>query len=222
MLEEEKIKFVLFGLDLLEPMAFVTNLLIVSICIFSYLSTKNNRSNYAKYWRFFFLTFAIAAFCGGLSHVFWNYLWFYGKIPSWTTGVLSSTFAAFAMLEVSVLRPKAKTMWQWVIILKGIIVLGLAFANWKFLFIAIDTIVTFLGFCGAYGYYLWRIGYNYVRYVVIGVLIILPSAFIFLLKIDLHEWMNREDLSHLLMFVGIYYFGVSVLKQRGVDSNMSR
>lgn len=221
MLEEEKIKFVLFGLDLLEPMAFVTNSLIVAVCIYLYFKTKRNNSNYAKYWRLFFLTFMFAAFCGGLSHLFWNYWWFYGKIPSWTLGVLATTFAAFAMLEVSVLRPKAKTRWQWAIILKGIIVLVFAFANWKFIFVAIDTIVTFLGFCGFYGYYLWRIGYNYVRYVVIGVLILLPSAFIFLLKFDLHEWMNREDLSHLLMVGGIYFFGLSVMNQQksGVESD---
>ena len=217
MLDEEKIKFVLFGLDLLEPMAFVTNLLIVATCIYSYNSTKNIRSNYAKYWRLFFMTFGIAAFCGGLSHIFWNYWWFYGKIPSWSIGVLSSIFAAFAMLEVSILRPTTKTRWQWVIILKGVLVLTIAYANWKFFFIAVDTMVTFIGFCGFYGYYLWRKGYAHIRYVVMGVLIMLPSVFLYLLKIDLHQWMNREDLSHFLMVAGIYLFGLSVRKQFAVQ-----
>lgn len=40
----------------------------------------------------------------------------------------------------------------------------------------------------------------------IGFLVMLPSAAVFLLKLDLHLWMNREDVSHVLIASGLFFF----------------
>lgn len=210
----DKIEFVLFGLDLLEPMAFVTNMLVMLSCLYGYYRTKNVDSAFGSYWRLFFISFALASFFGGLSHVFWNYWWFYGKILPWFFGVVSTSFAALAMLEARTISPKAKSRWQLVIFLKALLVLVLAYSQWSFLFVAIDTILTLLGFAGIYGVTVMKQGYPSVRFVVYGVLVLLPSAFIFLLKYDLHRWMNREDLSHILMVIAIQLFAISVLRHK--------
>ena len=34
----------------------------------------------------------------------------------------------------------------------------------------------------------------------------LPSAFVFLFKLNLHKWLNKDDLSHLLILTGIIFF----------------
>jgi hypothetical protein len=216
---ETKIEFTLWGLNLLEPMAFVTNMIIVASCILSYRMIRFFNSQYAFYWKLFYVFFIVASFWGSLSHLFWNYWWFYGKIPSWTTGVIATWASGMAMLAVGDLKSKTKLFWQLFLLVKGVVVLTLAFYQWKFIYIALDTILTYVVFCGIYGYYLYNKAYKYLKFLVIGIVILLPSGFIFLLKIDLHEWMNREDLSHLLMAIAIYYFGKSVVSEG--ESNLA-
>jgi hypothetical protein len=211
---EHKIEFSLFGLDLLEPMAFVTNMCIMIVCLVAYYRTRELSSGYALWWKRFFLSFALASFFGGLSHVFWNYWWFFGKIPSWFFGVTATTCSAFAMLEVDKLKLNTKNRIWVLIALRGILVLIGAYAFWKFLFVAIDTIVVYIALTGVYGAILWKKGYAHMKYNLIAMIFLIPTAFIFLLKIDLHVWMNREDLSHLLMCVAIYFFSEGVLREK--------
>jgi hypothetical protein len=210
---EHKIEFSLFGLDLLEPMAFVTNMVVVITCMIAYLRTRELTSGYARWWKAFFISFALASFFGALSHVFWNYWWFYGKIPSWFFGVVATTCSAFAMLEVARLQKKVKNLWRSILLVRAMLVLAMAYFFWKFLFVAIDTIVIYISFAGIYGAILWRKGYAHMRYNMLAMVFLIPTGFIFLLKIDLHEWMNREDLSHLLMCVSIFFFSEGVRKE---------
>jgi hypothetical protein len=210
----DKIEFSLYGLDLLEPMAFVTNMIVVISCLVAYSRVSYIQTGFAVYWKMFFIFFSIASFAGALSHVFWNYWWFYGKIPSWFFGVLSTSVASLAMLEAVRLSPKVKTLWQLIIFLKAILILVLAYSTWKFMFVAVDTIVTLLGFVGFYGGYLWRKGESSMRYMLVAVGILLPSAFIFILKIDIHQWLNREDVSHLIMAIAIQFFALGIIAHR--------
>ena len=213
---EHKIAFSLFGLDLLEPMAFVTNMVVVLNCLLAYSRTRELTTRYARWWKGFFISFALASFFGALSHVFWNYWWFYGKIPSWFFGVVATTCSAFAMLEVAGLQKKVKNFLRSVLVVRGLVVLTSAFIFWKFLFVAIDTIVIYITFAGIYGVILLRRGFDHMRYNMLAMVFLIPTAFIFLLKIDLHEWLNREDLSHLLMSVSIFFFSEGVRKENQV------
>jgi len=213
---EHKIAFSLFGLDLLEPMAFVTNMVVVLSCLLAYSRTRELTTRYAHWWKGFFISFALASFFGALSHVFWNYWWFYGKIPSWFFGVVATTCSAFAMLEVAGLQKKVKNFLRSVLVVRGLVVLTSAFIFWKFLFVAIDTIFIYITFAGIYGVILLRRGFDHMRYNMLAMVFLIPTAFIFLLKIDLHEWLNREDLSHLLMSVSIFFFSEGVRKENQV------
>ena len=210
----DKIEFSLYGLDLLEPMAFVTNMIVVISCLVAYNRVSYIQTGFAVYWKMFFILFSIASFTGALSHVFWNYWLFYGKIPSWFFGVLSTSAVSLAMLEAVRISPKAKTRLQLFIFLKAVMILALAYSTWKFMFVAVDTIVTLLGFVWFYGGYLWSKGESAMSYMLIAVGVLLPSAFIFILKIDFHQWLNREDVSHLLMAVAIQFFAAGILAHR--------
>ena len=69
------------------------------------------------------------------------------------------------------------------------------------------AVVLIAGFLG--NYYSKKIGIEF-KYFVFGVLVLLPSAFVFLFKINLHPWFDKNDLSHVLMFIGIIYFYLGV------------
>jgi hypothetical protein len=167
-----------------------------------------NRNGFAFYfWQLNFLFFALASFSGALSHLFWNYWGFYGKITPWFFGVLSSGFLMAAMIDLFSFRKSTRLIFHLFILAKGVFILTFAFAYWNFLFVAIDTILSLFVACGIGTFILY---FHYDRKdlinMLIGFLIMLPSAAVFLLKLDLHLWLNREDLSHLLIASGLFFF----------------
>jgi hypothetical protein len=145
----------------------------------------------------------------------------YGKVPSWTLGVLAAIFASFAMIE-TVNNESAQKLLQRVVLIKSVILLSLSFVTLKFLFVALDTSVTYLFFCGYLAYRQskkeWR-GINYFYY---GVLALLPSAFIFGLKFNLHKWLNKDDLSHIFILACVMLFFEGVKSTQKLMPNRLR
>ena len=208
---QELIEFELFGLTLQEPMALLTNWLMSVFCLYAYMSLKSSIKINIIYWKWFFLIFSISTFFGGLSHLFFQYFGIEGKYINWVTGVISGYYLGKAMLfhfEDNRNRKKSEIF----LIIKSIVLLVIALYLKKFIFIAIDAIITYVYFTGILGYILYKKGVHEMRFMVIGVLIGLPSAFIFILKINPHKWLNKDDLSHLLM-LGCLYFIFKGVKQ---------
>lgn len=209
------IEFDLFGLTLQEPMALITNWIMAFFCLYSYSVIKKSTEINLVYWKWFFLIFSISTFFGGLGHLFFQQLGVEGKFLNWITGAISGIYLGKAMLfhfERSNKRIASETF----LIVKSIVLLFIALYYKKFIFIAIDAIITYVYFAGILGYILFKRGVKAMRFVVIGVIIGLPSAFIFILKLNPHKWLNKDDLSHLLMiFCLIYIFkGVKILNDK--------
>jgi hypothetical protein len=196
--QAEIIHFSFQGLELQEPMAAITNWMIASFCFYAFLKLKNRNFEEVNYWKYFFITFSCSTFFAGFGHLFFQYLAIPGKFPNWITGIMSGYFASNAML-IKMNNQSNKKTFKIGIIVKASTFLLLALWKQNFLFIAIDAIVTYIVFCGILGYIYFKQGHNYMKYMVFGVLVCLPSAFIFLLKINPHKWLNKDDLSHLFM-----------------------
>lgn len=219
----EKIEFQLFGFELLEPMALITDVIMGSISIFFAIKVFKLRTEHPfyQYWAWFFIIFGIGSFWGGLAHAFYNYWGFIGKIPSWLSGPLSVYCLEQAMISANkkdkvLRRLKMFSFWKLIVVLTGwILIMSLVDLKPKpeigFLPIAINTIVgvTFAG--GVMGMIYFKKGYGALyKYFVLGVLIMIPSAFIFLMKINLHQWFDKNDLSHVLLTLGITYFYIGI------------
>lgn len=202
----EVIKFEWLGLHLQEPMALIMNWLISAFCFFAYFKLRKFVSEANYYWRLFYLSFGISTFFGGLGHIFFEYLGIFGKYPSWTFGTLSNCFAALGMLNFKNFS-FPKNYANWIVWVKGAVMLALALITQKFVFVAVDAIITYIGYTGIYAFFMLKTrNAQFLKQMVIAVLILLPSAFIFLLKINVNRWLNKDDLSHILMLVCIYYF----------------
>ena len=89
---------------------------------------------------------------------------------------------------------------------KGLILLILAIATQKFIFIAVDAILTYVIYSGIIGRVLALSKNTLYNQMFYGVLVCLPSVFIFLFKLNIHRWLNKDDLSHLLMLACLYFF----------------
>jgi hypothetical protein len=195
----EKIHFVLFGFNLVEPMALITDVIMGSISIyFGVKVSKMNNHPFYQYWKWFFLIFGIGAFYGGFGHAFYNYWGPFGKIPSWISGPVSVYCLEQAMISIHPNRKafanlKAISFWKLIAVITAFtLILSMADLDAKpslgFLPIAINTIVGVSLSAGVLGLIYYRKGlsplYKYFTY---GVLIMIPSAFVFLMKINLHQ-----------------------------------
>jgi hypothetical protein len=76
----------------------------------------------------------------------------------------------------------------------------------KFVFVAIDAIFTYIIYTGFYAHKLIKRGADELKWMTYGVIIMLPAAFVFLFKINIHLWLNKDDLSHLIILTGIIFF----------------
>ena len=209
----DKIAFDLFGLHLLEPMALITNWMMSAFSLFAYLKLKNAAATHdVVYWKKFFFWFAISTFFGGIGHLFFNYFDILGKFPNWITGVLSGYFAGKAII-VNLKNNALEKKCELFLIIKGAILLLASIATLNFVFVAVDAIITYVIFCGFMANSLYKKGIVELKYMTYGVLVCLPSIFIFFFKINPHRWLNKDDLSHLLMLACIIFFYIGAKKR---------
>ena len=208
----DKIAFDLFGLHLLEPMALITNWIMSAFSLFAYLKLKNTAIHDVVYWKKFFFWFAISTFFGGIGHLFFNYFDILGKFPNWITGVLSGYFAGKAIV-VNLKNNALEKKYELFLIIKGAILLLASIATLKFVFVAVDAIITYVIFCGFMANSLYKKGIVELKYMMYGVIVCLPSIFIFFFKINPHRWLNKDDLSHLLMLACIIFFYIGAKKR---------
>lgn len=213
----EIIQFELFGLHLQEPIALVTNWMLATFSFFAFFTLKRNESVFQDYWRVFYFMLGLSTFFGGLGHLFFQYTGIPGKFPSWSFGIFAGIFSSFAMISIWPNTSQQKKM-KSLVLIKSFILLAAAVISGKFFFVAVDTTISYLVFCGYMAYKLHQKNYEGINYIVLGVIVLLPSAFIFGLKINLHHFLNKDDLSHLFMgaCISCFYFGI---KKYGTSKN---
>lgn len=204
MQEFKIVHFTLGGLQLQEPSTFVSDILLASVCfILCYKTYKLNQSNNSFFLKFF-LFLGISTFVGAFGHMFFQYGGKVGKFPSWIFASIATFFFCTAMIDdVPIFFNKR---WKSLIWIKGIVLLALSLVFSKFIFIAIDSILSYLIFGGAFGRQLWKASREHMRYIVYGTIVLIPSAFVFILDVNLHELFNRDDLSHFIIMATIIFY----------------
>ena len=198
---QELIEFKVGSLTLQEPMALITNWMMSLFSLYAFFKLKKTNFEEVVLWRKFFFWFTITSFFAGLGHLFFQQLGIPGKYPNWITSVLAGFYAGFAML----FNFKSNFLKSFLII-KGISLLLLSIIFQKFIFIAVDAILTYIIYCGIIGYKLTKSISLYYKFMYLGVLVCIPSVFIFLLQLNPHKWLNKDDLSHLLMLFCLIFF----------------
>ncbi len=207
----EIIEFSAFGLKLQEPMAIVTNWSISLFCVFAVFSIKWNDSYPSQSFKWFYTVLGISTFLSGFGHSLFQYFDVFGKFPAWITAASSGYFISMGILFYWKDK-KSYSFLKIFLIVKTISFISLSLITQKFLFIAIDSILTYIIYCGILPYLIWKKGMNEMKYFFLGIIVLLPSAFIFLMNINLHLYLNRDDLSHLIILVTIMFFYAAIKK----------
>lgn len=199
------------GFQLQEPMAILTNWMLAAFSFYAYSKLRKNSDSATNYWKLFFLIFGVSTIFGSFGHAFFNYWGIQGKFPCWIFGSLANVMAGLGMLRfkgfTQLKRIALPMVW-----LKSALLLTLSLVFMKFVFVAVDAILTYILYTGIYAYILRKRGVDELKWMIVGVLVMLPSAFIFLLKLNVHRWLNKDDLSHFFMLCGIICFYISMKK----------
>ena len=217
----DKIEFDFFGLHLLEPNAFIGDAVILFVALyFAFQITKIKRvTPFLTNWKWFYIVFGIGFFLGGIGHTFYNYLGLSGKYPSWYSGILSTLFVEQAMF--SLLKSKWKNIAIKLSYLKAVlagIIATLVFATInleddvsKGLIIPTLNSVIGLGFSlGFLGYRFSKSIHPSFKWLWISALILIPSALIQAMKINIAPWFDRNDLSHILLIIGMFCYFITI------------
>lgn len=217
----QRIQLNIGGLELLEPNAFIGDTLIFGIALYCFMKVPKT-SLFNRYWKMFYLVFGISFLLGGFGHLFFNYCGLWGKAPSWLLGIV----AAFCVEQPMILlwvnpNQKRKILLASKIKMVLFLILEIGYLlNFPSeqdhaIFLLIPTVnsIIGLGITLCYlGYYYQRKLESNFRYFWIGSLFLLPNVAVQGLKINLNPWFDRNDLSHLLLLIGVVIYFVGVIK----------
>ena len=220
-----KIEFDFMGLTLLEPNALITDFIMGALSIYFAIMLRQNKGEHGflKYWYYFFLFFGIGSLFGGLGHMFYNYTGPQGKFPTWTSGILASYFIEKAMIKSAVSLNKnnrlGKIAFVKMILVFLIVITVISTKSYQldhtigFIPIAINTFIGVFISVSVISVYNMKKGFTDFKYLFYGVLIMVPSFFIFMLKFNPAQWFDKSDLSHVIIIFGItlFYLGLKKL-----------
>jgi len=216
---------VLFGLDLLEPNVLITDTLLGLLSVF--FSRKITRLPsthlFFKNWQLFLLLFGVGTILGGIGHAFYNYLDLGGKIPAWLFAIVSVYFIEVSMLSIHpdkhfatrLARLSAAKLIMMLLLLGAVLVFAAPGnkISISILLVILNSLMGVTLSAGYLGLHYYRIGLSsHFSYFFIGVLIMIPSSAVFLFEINLFRWFDRNDLSHLILAIGISFFYAGILQ----------
>ena len=228
-----KIEWHFLGLDLLEPNAIIGDVILfgLSLWIASTLQTRSGNHPFYSYWRKFFLWFGWGFLFGGFGHLFYNYLGLWGKYPSWLMGMVATYFLSLAQISLWP-NERQKNIFRWsatLILFSGIIIeimvfnlVDLSIDQSKGLFVpSLISGINMLFSLVFMGTYYQKYYHSNFKFFWMAVLMLLPSALIQNQKINLHQWFDRNDFSHILLAFTLllYWKGISAYQDKKYVKN---
>ena len=183
---------------------------ITSLLFFILLQKKNDttQTNFIR----FFIWMSIASFLGLFGHLVFKYFAHFGKYPSWICISITTYYFSVALFEINQISLKN---WKIVLLIKGLICLVLSLTFTKFSFVALDSVFSYMILGTFLGVKLMREQKNANLW--IGTICILPTLFIFGLKINLNRYFNKDDFSHLFIWLSLFFYYFCVTKNRTYD-----
>ncbi len=173
--------------------------------------TANPNPRLKNLWLWFFFLMGLSTALGGfLGHGFLYKLPFLmGKLPGWWLGAAAIFCWVAALLSFGKgeIRPKWRKAFSAGFLLITLAAMALSAAFEKFLFSTLQTAVGIgvLGISLAV-FYRFRGRQDFSKWLFWGIGMVVAAGVFFGLKIGLSVWFNHNDIGHIFMTLGIYFF----------------
>ncbi len=214
----DKIQWNFKGFEFVEPNALIGDTIIFIAVLFVIFRVNriNSQSEYSIYWVRFLWVLGIGYFIGGFGHLLYNYLGVAGKFFSWYSGIVAVYLIERALFSI---HPIASTKKMLVRLAKYQLVLFLLLQTLVCVFVDLSATqgkglilpaansVIGMGFSLGYLSYVYeRKIHPSFRYLWLSTLILIPSTLFQIFKINLHPWMDRNDVMHVLLFISLFMY----------------
>ena len=228
----DKIEFQFFGLELLEPSAFIGDMILAFFAfLFAYRVSKLSQTVFIKNWKIFFFLFGVLFLFGGFGHLMYNYWTVPGKYVGWFLGIIVVFYIEAAMLSF-ILRDKLRnallieSKTKLVLALIGeLLITSLIDLSGDFsVAMQIPTINSIFGLTLALAvlsFYYSKILTPGFKFFVFSVLVMLPAVVFRAMKINPAPWFDKNDVSHLVLFLGLTLYYTGVKRVAAYQKNLS-
>jgi len=214
----DKIEFQMFGLNLVEPNAFIGDFILGVFAI--YFAIKIYRLNspmpFFKNWILFFVMLGTSFFLGGIGHIMFLYFGVYGKYSGWLLSIISVTYLEAAIFSIHPNTEKGKMLLVIskikmfvAIILEIGVLLFVNLTNDPQRGLWVPLINSGIGFIFCLGYIshkYQKIITNSFRILKIGLALMVPAAIIQYFKISIYPWLDRNDIGHFLLVITFFMY----------------
>ncbi len=188
-----------------EPVTMLTDLLLAAVCIYALFSIRHFISvkRTASYFRYYFLTLAMAAMSGGiLGHALLYRLDPGWRMVSWVFTLLSVALMAHALLEVAspLITRGLKRAAAWMNVIFLIIALCCMFRYMTFEAVKYYTIFGMLLVAGSMSLYIYNLtGQRGLVVLMMGIATGMVASLVYSNQLGLSPWFNHNDISHVVL-----------------------
>ena len=201
------------GIRIDEPVTTITDIVVGVVCIYAFIRLiKDFRpSKERTFFWIFFLGLGIGTILGGLlGHAFLYSLQPAWQLPGWLLSMAAISFLGLASIEIisKNLHPRLVYIFIGLIIIAYLILGIMVTVYLDFIYVVIQIAFSLVGIVLAIHIYGWFRSKNPGHLLFLaGVTIMIFTAFIFLLKLNLNQWVNQNSISHALMaFCAILFY----------------
>ncbi|MEY3236077.1 MAG: hypothetical protein RI883_178 [Bacteroidota bacterium] len=214
----DKIETNIFGYKFLEINALYGDTLILIIALFlAYKVSKlPTKAPFFNNWKWFYVVFGIGFFAGGLGHFVFHYWGLPGKYASWYLGIIAVYFVERAVISI---HPNEKWRQRFNILFNIKLIVALFSATCVYVFVDISqdpqkgllipSLSTIIGLgiiVGGLGYYYQKTILSSFKFLWISALVLIPSAVFQSKKINIHQWFDRNDVSHIFIIISLFIY----------------
>ncbi|MFZ5552116.1 MAG: DUF6962 family protein [Bacteroidota bacterium] len=201
-----------FGVIILEPFTVLTDLLIAAVCFWAYFKLKKEKYNdrVHRFFRMFLIGMGVATTIGGvLGHGF-IYIWGKeAKIPGWYVSMFA--IAMFERAAIMHSRPLMKKLvgdfFAILNIVELLTFMTLAYITVEFIYVEIHAVYGLFIVVFSFELYVYyKTREKACLYLFTGTLLAAIAALSHGMRIAVNEWFNHNDVSHVLMAGGMYYY----------------
>ncbi len=201
-----------FGITILEPATVITDLIITAVCFYGVYKLRGPKYIHPvhRFFKLFLVFMGIATAIGGiLGHGLFYLYDMNSKIPGWYVSMVSvAMFERAAIMHAKpILRPKVGSFFALVNIIELLTFMTITIIVVKFIFVEIHAV---------YGLFIVVFSFELFTYfkkkdkgslyIFLGTGMAALAALSHGMRIGINEWFNHNDISHLGMATGIYFY----------------
>lgn len=199
-----------------EPITTLTDILFVTVCIYTFIKTKNKSNALGvNLYRYFFLITGFSTLISALiGHAFLYYFGLKGKCISWEINILSVSIASFAAIYHT-RNTIHKKLFIFLILINLLETLyALIFTGMYPTFVIVEIhsafclliMVTILE-----SRYYHQTKSKISKHLLLGVTIAILAVLVHIFKLAISNWFNHMDLSHIIMCISVYVMHKGIL-----------